>query len=72
MIFLDTISSGDIATMQNVARTTKIDNETVEWDRQVYVFGMLETSEGECVVEDDDKTYKEAKRKLEEQRGAIV
>lgn len=32
MIFMDTVSSGDIATMQNVARTTKIDNETVEWD----------------------------------------
>ena len=72
MIFMDTVSSGDIATVQNVARTTKIDNETVEWDCQEYVLDMLETLEEECVVEDDDETYKEAKKELKKKRGAIV
>ena len=72
MIFLDTVSSGDIATVQNMATTTKIDNETVEWDCQEYVLDMLETLEEECVVDDDDETYKDAKKELKEKRGAIV
>lgn len=62
----------DIATVQNVARTTKIDNETVEWDCQEYVLDMLETLEEECVVDDDDETYKDVKKELKKKRGAIV
>ena len=72
MIFLDTVSSGDIVTVQNVARTTKIDNETVEWDCQEYVFDMLETLEEECVVDDEDEIYKDAKKELKKKRGAIL
>ncbi|KAI9698634.1 MAG: hypothetical protein M1836_003743 [Candelina mexicana] len=72
MIFMDTVNSGDIATVQNVARTTKTDNETVEWDCQEYVLDMLETLEEECVVDDDDETYKNAKKELKKKRGAIV
>ena len=43
VVFMDTVSSDNIATVQNVARTTKIDNETVEWDCQEYVLDVLET-----------------------------
>jgi len=59
MMFLDTVNSSDIATMQKVAKTTEIDNETVEWDCQEYVLDMLET-------------YKKAKKELMKKRGAIV
>lgn len=72
MIFMDTVSPGDIATVQDVARTTKIDNETVEWDCQEYVLDMLEILEEECVVGGDEKTYKDAKKELKKKRGAIV
>lgn len=70
--FMDTISSGDIATVQNVARTTKIDNETVEWDCQEYVLDMLETLKKECVLNEDDEIYKDSKRELKKKRDAIV
>ena len=72
IIFMDTVSSGDIATVQNVARTTKVDNETVEWDCQEYVLDMLETLEQECVVDDDHETYKDARNELKKKRGLIV
>ena len=42
MIFMNIFSSGDVATVQSVARSTKVDNETVEWDCQEYVLDMLE------------------------------
>lgn len=58
--------------MQNVARITKIDNETVEWDFQEYVLDMLKTLEEECVVDENDGTYKDAKKKLKKKRCAIV
>ena len=71
MICMDIISSSDITTLQSVARTTKIDNETVEWDCQEYVLDMLETLEKECVVDADDETYKDSKKELKKKRGAI-
>jgi len=72
MIFMDSISPKDIATVQRVAETTAVDNETVEWDCQEYVLDMLETLEKECVVDEDDGYYKTAKTGLKERRGAIV
>jgi hypothetical protein len=33
---------------------------------------MLESLEEECVVDNDEKTYKDAKKELEKKRGAIV
>jgi hypothetical protein len=72
MIFMDTVSPADVATVEDVARTTKIDNETVEWDCQEYVLDMLEILENECVVDDDDEIYKDAKKELKKKRGAIV
>ncbi|KAH0844612.1 hypothetical protein AYO21_02059 [Fonsecaea monophora] len=72
MIFMGEVSSGDIDTVQEVARTTKIDNETLEWDCQEYVLDVLETLESEFVVDQDEQTYKDAKKELKKKRGAIL
>ncbi|RMZ87603.1 hypothetical protein DV736_g5176, partial [Chaetothyriales sp. CBS 134916] len=63
---------GDVATVLDVAQTTEIDNETVEWDCQEYVLDMLEILEKACVVDDDEETYKDAKKELKKKRGAVV
>lgn len=72
MIFVDTVSPSDVVAVQNVSRTTKIDNETVEWDCQEYVLDMLSTLAEECVIDEDEKAYKKAIAELKKRRGPIM
>ena len=69
-IFMGAIQPEDVEKVKNVAKTTKVDNETLEWDCQEYVLDVLETLEKECIVDDDDEDYKESKEELTEKRGA--
>lgn len=72
MIFLDNVHSRDTAMVQNIAATTKIENDIVNWDCQDYVLEMLEKLEEECIVEVEDETYKDAKKELMEKFGPRV
>lgn len=51
------LSNNNIDTVNRVAATVMVYNETVEWDCQEYVLDMLDALEEECVLDRDDEDY---------------
>ena len=59
----------DLEAIKKVIAGTEVDNETLEWDCQDYVLEILDNLEVECLIDDDDETYKKQKAKPKSKRA---
>ena len=71
-IFLADLNAGDIEQLMDVVKRTPVDNEVSGWDCQEYVLDILQELESECIVDEVDEEYKEAKAEVKGRRGGDV
>ncbi len=57
-ILVATINEQDVPEVRKSVALAEIDNETTEWNCQDYVIEVLERLYDECVIDEDDKSYK--------------
>lgn len=65
-IMVGVINKQDIPQLFQIMESVEIDNETTEWNCQDYVLEALDVLCDECVVDEDDKTYKKGIKKAKE------
>jgi hypothetical protein len=68
-IDLGEFANRDLEEFKKAVEATAVDNETVEWDCQDYVLEILDKLGEECIIDEEDRTYKKQRRKLESKRG---
>lgn len=72
LLYVAVLSNNNIDTVNQVAATVMVDNETVEWDCQEYVLDMLDALEEEFVLDRDDENYQWAREFLMEREPYSV
>ncbi|KAB8256781.1 hypothetical protein BDV32DRAFT_90495 [Aspergillus pseudonomiae] len=71
-LYIGTLSPGDLKHVEKAAEETPVDNETLEWDCQEYVLGILDKLEDEFVLDSEDEDYQAAREELSNKRGAMI
>ncbi|TKA66905.1 hypothetical protein B0A55_11661, partial [Friedmanniomyces simplex] len=57
------INDSDMPEFYSIMRRVEIDNDTVDWNCQDYVLEALDELTEECVLDEDDETYKKGRRR---------
>nr|KMM68926.1 hypothetical protein CPAG_05249 [Coccidioides posadasii RMSCC 3488] len=65
-VLIAVLDKDNIQRVHEIVKNIKVDNNTVEWDCQEYVLDILDSLEAEFIMEEDNKDYHEARKKLKE------
>lgn len=66
------LGKDDVQSVNDIVKSVKVDNDTIEWDCQDHVLEVLDALEDEFILESDDEEYVEARKELKMKRGAIL
>lgn len=58
------IRKSDVTELKKLMKDQKVDNDTMDWNCQDFVLEALDTLREECIIDDDDQTYEEARQQL--------
>ena len=71
-IVVDDISANDVKELEKVISLTEVKNSVVHWNCQDYVLEILDKLAEECIVDEDEDEYKNARKELKNIYGAMI
>ena len=70
-IFLYDINKQDLAEFRKTVSSVQPQNDVALWNCQDYVMDLLGRLEEECIIDEDDKSYTKAKKKVKTYFGPL-
>ena len=71
-ILVDDISANDVKELEKVISSAEFKNSVVHWNCQDYVLEILDKLAEECVVDEDEEEYNNARNKLKNNYDAMI
>ena len=71
-IGVDDISANDVKELEKVISLAAVKNSVVHWNCQDYVLEILDKLAEECIVDEDEEEYKNARKYLKNIYGAMI
>ncbi len=71
-ILIGDINADDVKGLKSIILLAKVENLVVHWNCQDYILEILDKLAKECIVEEDEKQYKKARKELDKAYGARI